>query len=120
MDAICEQNGGKVPNNEELENFNIKYIIEAPTDSDNNPIQSCDNERLKAARKRSKKLKQRLTSKAVQYEQNCGQNKSINPKTIQTPNKNKISKLFKVIQRLFVSFFCDFNRIFDFFSGLRT
>ncbi|CAG2120634.1 unnamed protein product, partial [Medioppia subpectinata] len=95
--AIAEQNGGKVPSNEELENFNIKYIVEAPVDSADkkSAIQSCDNERLRAARKRSKKLKQRLAAKAAQFETNSGP-KVVTGKTIQTPNKSKITKLFKI------------------------
>ena len=109
MDAISEQNGGKIPTNEELENINIKAIIEAPTDADKKSVQSCDNERLKAVKKRSKKLKQRLITKAIQYEANCGQKTSsaVNPKAIQSNNKNKISKLFKVLFVLNVCSICD-------------
>ncbi|CAG2167004.1 unnamed protein product [Oppiella nova] len=89
--------------NEELENFNVKYIVEAPVDADKKSIQSCDNERLKAARKRSKKLRQRLAAKAVQFEQNVGQKGSqpaLSSKSIQSVNKNKISKIFKDLSTL--------------------
>ncbi|CAG2109371.1 unnamed protein product [Medioppia subpectinata] len=80
---------------------NIKYIVEAPVDSADNKsaIQSCDNERLRAARKRSKKLKQRLATKAAQFEANSGP-KVVTGKTVQTPHKSKITKLFKDLSAL--------------------
>jgi hypothetical protein len=96
-DAICEQNGGKVPTIEELENYNLKHIIEAPkeSESDIKAIQNCDNERLKAARKRCKKLKQRLVNKANQFESIFNEKISEN-KNIKSNNKIKIGKLYKV------------------------
>ena len=94
MDAICEQNGSKMPTNEELENFNVKYITEAPTDVNGNAIQSYDSERLKAIRKRSKKLKLKLETKAKQLEANWGQ-KWLENRPQDCPNKSRISKLVK-------------------------
>ena len=95
MDAICEMNGNKVPTNEELENFNVKYITEAPIDLNGKSIQSYDNERLKQIRKRSNKLKQKLEAKSkLQQEANWAQ-KWADIKPNDCPNKSRISKLIK-------------------------
>lgn len=95
LDAICEQNGSKVPTNEELENFNVKYITEAPNDLDRK-AKTYDSERLKQIRKRSNKLKQKLLAKAKQFEDNCRH------KWTQTDcsNRSRISKLVKDLSGL--------------------
>ncbi|CAG2115852.1 unnamed protein product, partial [Medioppia subpectinata] len=48
---------------------------------------------------RSTKLKQRLAAKAAQFEANSGP-KVVTGKTVQTPNKSKIKKLFKDLSAL--------------------
>jgi hypothetical protein len=78
-----------------LESYNLKHIIEAPklSETDIKAIQHCDNEKLKYARKKLKKLKLRLSAKGNEFEsiwkQKISKDRSI--------HKNlKIGKLLKV------------------------
>ncbi|KAJ6220990.1 hypothetical protein RDWZM_006802 [Blomia tropicalis] len=79
-DAIKEQNNGKIPSVEELEDCNLRNIIDAslhPDASLTNPFQDCDNEKLKQARKKSKKLKNKIVQRVTQYEEKY-ENQSVN------------------------------------------
>ena len=100
QDAIKEKIGGGMPLSEELEQFNLKHIIEigkVEGENDNCTaianIVNIENERLKASKKRCKKLKQRLIAKGINYE---------NETTKLTPNsisqEKRISKLTKDLQ----------------------
>ncbi|KPM10485.1 4-hydroxybutyrate coenzyme A transferase-like protein [Sarcoptes scabiei] len=101
-DAIKEQNDGKIPSPEELENFNLRFIIDAPSQTNDDCdwkllLQDCDSEKLKNAKKKSKKLRQKLINRATSL--NGSSLGDLNFDQINYPkeNKQKYSKLFKTI-----------------------
>lgn len=112
-DAIKEQNDGKIPSPEELENFNLRFIIDAPSQTNDDCdwkllLQDCDSEKLKNAKKKSKKLRQKLINRATSL--NGSSLGDLNFDQINYPkeNKQKYSKLFKVSLMLFLgsNFIC--------------
>ena len=69
-DAVKELNEGKIPSVEELTNYNLKNIIDPDSSmTDLKSFQDCDNEKLKQAKKRSKKLKQKIVARVKQFEE---------------------------------------------------
>ncbi|RWS30069.1 uncharacterized protein B4U80_00414 [Leptotrombidium deliense] len=73
QDAIKVQHCGQTPSLEELECYNLKYIVDAPriADSDFNPeLERLDKERIKGVKKRCKKLKQKMLAKSIAFEAN--------------------------------------------------
>jgi len=99
-DAIIEQNDGKIPSVEELENYNLKNIIDAPLHTDTSLTDSklfsdCDSEKLKQARKKSKKLKQKIGTHVNQFEEKYTPALS-DSFTIPKEMKLKFSKIIKV------------------------
>ncbi|UXI19061.1 26S proteasome non-ATPase regulatory subunit 6 [Sarcoptes scabiei] len=104
-DAIKEQNDGKIPSPEELENFNLRFIIDAPSQTNDDCdwkllLQDCDSEKLKNAKKKSKKLRQKLINRATSL--NGSSLGDLNFDQINYPkeNKQKYSKLFKELIKL--------------------
>nr|XP_027198595.1 S phase cyclin A-associated protein in the endoplasmic reticulum-like isoform X2 [Dermatophagoides pteronyssinus] len=104
-DAIIKQNDGKIPSPEELENFNLKFIIDAQALGDGNDdylksFQDCDSEKLKQAKKKSKKLKQKLVNKAVDFEKTFNLEKDVQNSEIENISKESKQKLAKIIKDL--------------------
>lgn len=104
-DAIREQNDGKIPSPEELENYNLKNIIDAQAngDVDLKILQDCDSEKLKHAKKKSKKLKQKLINRVMNFEKTFSIDQDItedNLKTVSKENRQKISKIIKELNML--------------------
>ena len=97
-DAIKEQNDGKIPSVEELENYNLKNIIDAslhPDGGDLKTFQDCFSEKLKQARKKSKKLKLKITTRVDQLEKKWSF-PQIDSNIPNKENKLKFSKSIKV------------------------
>ncbi|KAK3096644.1 hypothetical protein FSP39_001987 [Pinctada imbricata] len=65
--ALQDNNSGKAMSKEEIESFNLKHIVDAPVNSTHPKIVS-EKERLKSMKKRSKKLRQRMTTRGLEYE----------------------------------------------------
>ena len=104
-DAIIKQNDGKIPSPEELENFNLKFIIDAQALGDGNDdylksFQDCDSEKLKQAKKKSKKLKQKLVNKAADFEKTFNLEKDVQNSEIENISKESKQKLAKIIKDL--------------------
>lgn len=84
---------------EELQSCNIKYILDAPADELDPKIVE-RKERLKAMKKKAKKLKARMLSRAVDYETNLT---SISSAKCDAPNRAKIGKSLRDIEKVFGS-----------------
>ncbi|XP_069138019.1 S phase cyclin A-associated protein in the endoplasmic reticulum-like isoform X2 [Argopecten irradians] len=65
--ALQDNNSGKVMTKQEIETFNLKHIVDAPTNSTHPKIVS-EKERLKSLKKRCKKLRQRMITRGLEYE----------------------------------------------------
>lgn len=104
QDAIRDQHEGKLLSCEELELYNLKHIVDAPAGTsadDLNPeLASLDKERLKSIKKRCTRLRQRMTSKSVIFEQ---QFKTQIPVSSPSANKAKIIKCKKEIESILVN-----------------
>ena len=84
---------------EELHICNLKYILDAAKDErDPKTIES--KERLKAMKKRAKKLKARMLARAVDYETNLSSNASAK---CDAPNRARIGKSLRDIEKVFGS-----------------
>ncbi|KAL3866999.1 hypothetical protein ACJMK2_044240 [Sinanodonta woodiana] len=65
--ALKDNNSGKTMSKPEIENFNLKHIVNAP-DNSTHPKIVMEKERLKSQKKRCKKLKQRMNARGLEYE----------------------------------------------------
>lgn len=100
QDAIRDQNNGNMLANEELESYNLKHIVEAPSESkvESDPaLANLEKEKLKAKRKRLKKLKQKLLNKGAKIEEMW--KKQVDNSKISS-SKVKLSKIIKDINAL--------------------
>lgn len=89
------------PSNEELQLYNLKHIIDAtsaikPDDPNTDTVQ-LDKEKLKAIKKRCKKIKQRMVVNGTTFEKEWKQNV---PSKVMSQNKVKISKILKELNAL--------------------
>lgn len=84
---------------EELQSCNIKYIVDAPKDERDPKIVEA-KERLKAMKKKAKKLKARMLARAVDYESSL---ESISSAKCDAPNRAKIGKSLRDIEKVFSS-----------------
>lgn len=104
-DAVKELNDGKTPSVEELENFNLKNIIDAPLHPDSSmtdlkSFQDCDSEKLKQARKKSKKLKQRIVARVGLFEEKYVPKSADSFGAIPKEVKSKFTKIIKELSTL--------------------
>ncbi|XP_078316158.1 S phase cyclin A-associated protein in the endoplasmic reticulum-like isoform X2 [Crassostrea virginica] len=88
--ALQDNNSGKAMSKQEIENFNLKHIVNAPSNSTHPKIVS-EKERHKSMKKRSKKLRQRMTTRGHEYEN------ALSQKQTQTESEHK-AKLHKVVR----------------------
>lgn len=96
-DKVSQLNNGRKLSGEEIQNCNLKHIIDASADEpDPNTIQV--KERLKAMKKRAKKIKTRMSLKTAEYERTVSY-----PTKFDAPNRAKIGKSLKDIEKLLVS-----------------
>ncbi|RWS16310.1 hypothetical protein B4U79_14864 [Dinothrombium tinctorium] len=99
QDAIKELHCCQTPSSEELECYNLKYIVDAPASADsdlNLELAKLDKERLKAIKKRCKKLKQKMEVKSKAFETDLAQNSN----SYVLLKKSKTAKYLKEISSL--------------------
>ena len=89
-------NEGRKLSGEEIQTCNLKYIVDA-ADNEQDPKILLSKERIKAMKKRSKKIKTRMSSRAAEFEASLGQP---NAKIIEAPNKAKIGKSIREMDKL--------------------
>lgn len=92
--ALQDNNSGKAMSKQEIENFNLKHIVNAPTNSTHPKIVS-EKERLKSMKKRSKKLRQRMTTRGHEYENSLSQKQQ----QAESEHKAKIHKIVRDINK---------------------
>ncbi|XP_038079057.1 S phase cyclin A-associated protein in the endoplasmic reticulum-like isoform X2 [Patiria miniata] len=68
-EAVLDKNQGKHMTDEEIESYSLKLVVEASPDRAD-PQEMAEKERQKASRKRARKLRQRMSSKGKEYENN--------------------------------------------------
>ncbi|WAR00339.1 SCAPE-like protein, partial [Mya arenaria] len=92
--ALKHNNNGMSMTKQEIESFNLAHIVNAP-DNNTHPKIVSEKERIKAQKKRCKKLKQRMNSRGLEYE-NTVQGKS---PLVDSENKAKIQKNIRDINK---------------------
>nr|CAD7401139.1 unnamed protein product [Timema cristinae] len=94
QEAVARLNEGVPPSKEDLITYNIQYIVDAPADKIDPKI-ALDKERQKALKKRCKKIRLRMAAKGQDYE-----SKLESPKKIDSPNKGRLQKCLKDVDKL--------------------
>ncbi|XP_076101540.1 S phase cyclin A-associated protein in the endoplasmic reticulum-like isoform X1 [Mytilus galloprovincialis] len=92
--ALKDNNSGRSMCKEEIEKFNLKHIVDAPSNSTHPKIVS-EKERLKSMKKRCKKLRQRMTTRGLEYESSL----SGKQQSIESEHKAKLHKVIKDITK---------------------
>ncbi|KAK3743773.1 hypothetical protein RRG08_043505 [Elysia crispata] len=92
--ALRDNNSGKEMTKQEIENFNLKHIVDAPANS-NHPKIVTEKERQKSLKKRCKKLRNRMVMRGVEYE-NASSNKQ---PSADSEHKAKLNKVIKDINK---------------------
>ena len=95
QEAIARVSQGRKMSGAEITGYNLKHIVDAPEDEDD-PRSIQAKERVKAARKRAKKLKNRMLTKSAEYEASLP---ALN-KHLDSPNRAKIGKSLREIEKL--------------------
>jgi hypothetical protein len=94
--TMNEKNQGKNLTKSEIEEFNLNCIIDFPKET-NEKEMIITEERKKAMKKRTKKLRTRIFSKGVEYE--SIKKKLSNETQINNNNKSKVPKLLKDLEK---------------------
>ncbi|CAL1299756.1 unnamed protein product [Larinioides sclopetarius] len=95
QEAVKSQYQDKDPSAEELELYNLKHIVDAPTDQ-LDPNIALDKERQKALKKRCKKLRQRMCNRGQEYESSVLKDSETTNSTL----KSRIGKTLSDIKKL--------------------
>ena len=82
-----------------MQSCNIKYILDAPADERDPKIVE-SKERLKAMKKKAKKLKARMLARSVDYETSLS---VISSAKCDAPNRGKIGKSLRDVEKVFGS-----------------
>ena len=94
-EKVSQANDGRKMSGEEIQNCNLKYIIDA-ADDEPDPKRLKSMERTKAMKKRVKKIKTRMAQRAADY-----QKALVPPSTkFDAPNKAKIGKSLRDIEKV--------------------
>lgn len=101
-DNVSQINEGRKLSGEEIQTCNLKCIVDAG-DNDQDPNIAHAKERNKAMKKRSKKIKTRMSSRAAEFETTLGRLQQSNGKIIDAPNRAKIGKGIRDIDKLLES-----------------
>ncbi|XP_041368971.1 S phase cyclin A-associated protein in the endoplasmic reticulum-like [Gigantopelta aegis] len=92
--GLKDNNSGKTMSNQEIEMFNLSHIVNAP-DNSNHPKIVTVKERQKALKKRWKKLRQRMTSRGLEYEGSLANKQQ----TTESDHKAKLQKIVKDLSK---------------------
>ncbi|XP_048254024.1 S phase cyclin A-associated protein in the endoplasmic reticulum-like [Haliotis rufescens] len=92
--ALHDNNSGIAMSKQEIETFNLKHIVDAP-DNSNHPKIVTEKERQKSLRKRCKKLRQRMTSRGLEYEGTLANKQQ----TADSEHKAKLQKVIKDLNK---------------------
>ncbi|CAC5420269.1 S phase cyclin A-associated protein in the endoplasmic reticulum [Mytilus coruscus] len=92
--ALKDNNSGRSMCKEEIEKFNLKHIVDAPSNSTHPKIVS-EKERLKSMKKRCKKLRQRMTTRGLEYESSL----SGKQQPVESEHKAKLHKVIRDITK---------------------
>ena len=95
-DQVSQANEGRKLSGEEIQTCNLKYIVDA-ADNEQDPKIAQSKERIKAMKKRAKKIKTRMSSRTAEFEASSA---LPNAKIIDAPNKAKIGKGIRDIDKL--------------------
>uniref|UniRef100_T1JJ52 S phase cyclin A-associated protein in the endoplasmic reticulum N-terminal domain-containing protein n=1 Tax=Strigamia maritima TaxID=126957 RepID=T1JJ52_STRMM len=89
-----DENSGKEPSKEELEKYNLKYIVNAPAGK-TDPHKVEEKERQKMLKKKCKKLRQKLNNRGSEFEEN------FQPESVDARSKlvKHLKDLLKCVQR---------------------
>lgn len=104
LEAVRKMHDGREPNRDDLQKFNIAQIKDvqqqqqqsngAATSHDDNKVAK---EKQKALKRRSRKIKQRLSSRSQEYEESV---KSESSSAVDSTNKSKFRKSLKELEKL--------------------
>ncbi|XP_043279180.1 S phase cyclin A-associated protein in the endoplasmic reticulum isoform X2 [Venturia canescens] len=104
LEAVKKMHDGREPSRDELQRFNIAQIrdVSSPQNSNVNGVGTNDEtkvarEKQKALKRRSRKLKQRMSARGQEWET---QNSTSNQVPIESPNKAKFRQYLKELERL--------------------
>ncbi|KAJ8029246.1 S phase cyclin A-associated protein in the endoplasmic reticulum [Holothuria leucospilota] len=89
-EIVLKENKGVPMTEDEMENFALKAVVEATT-GHSDPKEMAEKERQRACKKRARKLRQRMTSRGKEYENNL-------PSKLQVPDSQHKAKLQKLIK----------------------
>ncbi|XP_033634291.1 S phase cyclin A-associated protein in the endoplasmic reticulum-like [Asterias rubens] len=94
-EAVLEKHQGKHMNDEEIESYSLKLLVDASLDRPD-PQEMAEKERQKGCRKRARKLRQRMASKGKEYENNLP---SKTPQGNESHLRAKLQKLIKDLNK---------------------
>ncbi|XP_059161498.1 S phase cyclin A-associated protein in the endoplasmic reticulum-like isoform X2 [Physella acuta] len=92
--ALKDNSGGKEMTKQDIETFNLKHIVDAP-DNSNHPKIVTEKERQKALKKRCKKLRQRMVTRGLEYENSL----ATKLQSAESEHKAKLHKVIKDINK---------------------
>ncbi|XP_052278081.1 S phase cyclin A-associated protein in the endoplasmic reticulum-like isoform X2 [Dreissena polymorpha] len=92
--ALKHNNNGMSMTKQQIETFNLAHIVNAPENNTHPKIVS-EKERIKALKKRCKKLKQRMNTRGLEYENSLQGKQPV----IESENKAKLQKTIRDITK---------------------
>ncbi|KOX69094.1 S phase cyclin A-associated protein in the endoplasmic reticulum [Melipona quadrifasciata] len=103
LEAVRNTHDGREPSRDELQRFNISQIRDVPTsviDNSNSNEVKAAKEKQKALKRRCRKMKQRMTLRGKEWEDN---HKTEANQSIESSNKAKFRRNLKELDRLYTS-----------------
>ncbi|XP_040569943.1 LOW QUALITY PROTEIN: uncharacterized protein [Lepeophtheirus salmonis] len=96
---VNKTNEGRLLSKEEIQNCNITRIVDAG-DNELDPKIYLKKERSKSMKKKAKKIKNRLLTRGIECEKNFNKNSSFTASSSSSPNRAKIGRALKEIEKL--------------------
>ena len=103
LEAVRNTHDGREPSRDELQRFNISQIRDVPIsviDNSNSNEVKAAKEKQKALKRRCRKMKQRMTLRGKEWEDN---HKTETNQSIESSNKAKFRRNLKELDRLYTS-----------------
>ncbi|TRY69208.1 hypothetical protein TCAL_14237 [Tigriopus californicus] len=97
LDNAFKESGGMKLSGDDLQTFNLKFITDAEADEQDPKVRE-SRERLKAMKKRSKKIKSRMSIRTAEFERTV-----IYPTKLDSQFRGKIGKSLKELEKLLSS-----------------